>query len=286
MHDVNVYRVSAFTKDSRGGNEAGVVVLNKWLSDKDMQEVAGEVAYSETVFAKPSKNGIHTRFFTPLKEVTMCGHASLALFTVLYNEGFIEVGSHMLYAGKSTLKATVGVDSVTLFFNKPKTVKVFSGFDQLKRLNLNEHDLNSVPPAIMDAGVKELYIGLKDIAKLKAYQPVLPSIKALSTALGVAGIYLYTLDIETQTIQGRNFLPAIGINEESATGTASASLSTHLYVVLDNPPSALTFYQGQWMEKPSQLNVMYALSDHILEGIYVMGRALIKDTIRVTIGHS
>jgi predicted PhzF superfamily epimerase YddE/YHI9 len=71
--------VEAFcSKDSGSGNPAGVVLLDHWISDAQMQQIASTVNQAETAFLGPDENGRRIRWFTPSVEVDLCGHATLA----------------------------------------------------------------------------------------------------------------------------------------------------------------------------------------------------------------
>ncbi len=281
MPKTNVFRVSAFTKDGEGGNEAGVVFMKHWPNESFMQEIARKVGYSETAFVVMEKEKVFVRYFTPLREVAMCGHASLALIGTAYEKGLIDSGVHTLYAKTTTVTVNVQYNGVTLQFKRPVSLKTFKRFEPLDRLNLKNADLSEQPVSIMDSGVKELYIGLKSLEKLKTYQPDMDAIQSLSVDFNVAGIYLYHLDIYENVVHARNFLPAIGIKEESATGTATAALMAHIHDTLDLQIDKLVFHQGDWMGKPSRLVATYNLVDGNLEGVLVSGTIRLLDSITI-----
>ena len=74
-----ILRYSAFTTDPDGGNPAGVVLDARGLGDDAMQRIAAEVGYSETAFLSPRADGdLDVRYFSPLAEVSFCGHATIA----------------------------------------------------------------------------------------------------------------------------------------------------------------------------------------------------------------
>jgi len=77
------YVVDAFTDKVFKGNPAAVVVLEKWLDDKMMQNIAIENNLSETAFAVPNKDSFELRWFTPGGEVDLCGDATLATAYVI-----------------------------------------------------------------------------------------------------------------------------------------------------------------------------------------------------------
>src|SRR4051812_47216233 len=87
---LTLYQIDAFTNKPFGGNPAAVIPLDKWIPDEMMQALAMENNLSETVFFVPSeKKGVDfdIRWFTPVLEINLCGHATLAsayaLFAIL-----------------------------------------------------------------------------------------------------------------------------------------------------------------------------------------------------------
>ena len=82
---LTIYQIDAFSENQFEGNPAAVVPLTEWLSDGVMQSIAEENNLAETAFFVPTDNGFHIRWFTPNKEVKLCGHATLASAYVLFN---------------------------------------------------------------------------------------------------------------------------------------------------------------------------------------------------------
>lgn len=80
-----IYQIDAFAENAFEGNPAAVVPLDEWLGDEVMQAIAAENNLAETAFFVPVNNGFHIRWFTPEKEVKLCGHATLASAFVLFN---------------------------------------------------------------------------------------------------------------------------------------------------------------------------------------------------------
>lgn len=81
---IKQYQVDAFTTRVFAGNPAAVCPLASWLSDEILQAIAQENNLSETAFFVPSDNGFELRWFTPVKEVDLCGHATLATAHILF----------------------------------------------------------------------------------------------------------------------------------------------------------------------------------------------------------
>jgi len=78
------YQVDAFATRVFEGNPAAVCPLDSWLDDSLLQAIANENNLSETAFFVPVERGFHLRWFTPLAEVDLCGHATLATAHVLF----------------------------------------------------------------------------------------------------------------------------------------------------------------------------------------------------------
>jgi PhzF family phenazine biosynthesis protein len=79
------FQINAFTRETFGGNPAGVCPLEHWLPDETMQCMAAEHRLSETAFyVREAPGQYHLRWFSPRMEVDLCGHATLAAAHVLW----------------------------------------------------------------------------------------------------------------------------------------------------------------------------------------------------------
>jgi predicted PhzF superfamily epimerase YddE/YHI9 len=81
---ITQYQVDAFARRVFEGNPAAVCPLDAWLSDELLQNIAEENNLSETAFFVPAETGFQLRWFTPVAEVDLCGHATLASAHVLF----------------------------------------------------------------------------------------------------------------------------------------------------------------------------------------------------------
>ena len=83
------YIVDAFTDHPFGGNPAGVVLLdgNSFPNETLMLQIAAELRYSETAFVRrDSEKEFTIRYFTPMAEVDLCGHATIASFALMHRK--------------------------------------------------------------------------------------------------------------------------------------------------------------------------------------------------------
>lgn len=85
MTTLPFFQVDAFTRRPLAGNPAAVMPLDAWLPEETMQAVANENNLAETAFFVREEEGVYAiRWFTPLCEVPLCGHATLASAFVLF----------------------------------------------------------------------------------------------------------------------------------------------------------------------------------------------------------
>ena len=83
-----LYQVDAFTKRLFGGNPAAVVLLDEWLPDSVLAAIAAENNLAETAFVIPRADVSPLRWFTPVVEMDLCGHATLAAADVVFRYRF------------------------------------------------------------------------------------------------------------------------------------------------------------------------------------------------------
>jgi len=83
---IPIYQVDAFTSTLFAGNPAAVCLLDSWLEDRRLQAIAAENNLSETAFLVRNDCDFDLRWFTPVTEVALCGHATLASAFVLFTQ--------------------------------------------------------------------------------------------------------------------------------------------------------------------------------------------------------
>ena len=236
---VKVKKVNAFTDSVDQGNPAGVLLNSPVLSDEQMKLISKELAVSETAFVFPSNIAdFKTRFFSPEVEVDICGHATIATFFTMAEEGMFlqnSVVSQETKAGilpaKIFLKNGV-VDRVMMIQAKPiiKDVKLnLSEITDALGISIEEID-GSPPHQIVSTGLFTLPICIESFDVLKTIERKFDKIKKLCERLGVGSFHLFTFDtLEANSIyHARNFAPMYGINEDPVTGTANGAVCSYL----------------------------------------------------------
>ena len=106
---IQVFIMNSFATTPEGGNPAGVV-LRSDFSEKEMLKIASIAGFSETAFLN-RVDGSHyeIRFFTPAAEVDLCGHATIAAFSLLKKQELLEDGNYFLSTKAGEIDINVAV---------------------------------------------------------------------------------------------------------------------------------------------------------------------------------
>ena len=252
------YIVDAFAQKPFGGNPAGVVLLEKnesFPEDKTMIKIAAELRYSETAFVQQNGPAEFTiRYFTPAAEVDLCGHATIASFSVLMEEGITEKGTictnHTL-AGD--LQIVTG-DKIMMEMAKPETIATVTDIERLHKIMFQNHksQQTTLPVQVISTGLPDIIMPVANLDELEAINPDMAALSLLSKEMNVVGVHVFALSKDGYTAHVRNFAPLYDIPEESATGTANAALTYYLYKQdIITSGTYCSFMQGESMERPS-----------------------------------
>ena len=115
---IKVFLVNSFAKTAEGGNAAGVVLDADGFQPDDMKKIAKILGHSETAFVSKSEVAdFKVRFFTPEEEVDLCGHATIATFHTLVEQGRIKTGKYTQETKAGVLQVEVK-DDHTIMMNQ------------------------------------------------------------------------------------------------------------------------------------------------------------------------
>jgi trans-2,3-dihydro-3-hydroxyanthranilate isomerase len=272
-----VYHVDAFTDHPFGGNPAGVVLDAEGMTPAQMQLVARELGHPETAFVHPSKEADYRiRFFTPAREVDLCGHATIAAAWVLSSEGRLKRGRVRQETNLGVLNLDVDRDRV-MMDQVPPTIEA---------VELNRIDLASIlgieaidpelPVQKASTGTWSLIVPMAGQREINLCQPRFTELAALNLELGVLGTHLFTIE-EGGTLYARHFAPACGVNEDPVTGTANGALGGYLVLNGIAPGPEFRVRQGDALGRPGELTV-HATAREVRVG----GRAVILSRGSIT----
>ncbi|MFF4316625.1 PhzF family phenazine biosynthesis protein [Streptomyces sp. NPDC001507] len=217
--------VDAFAERAFSGNPAGVVLLDSFPDDGWMQNVAMEVNHAETAFAHPLPQGGDAdwalRWFTPVTEVAMCGHATLATAHVLHSTGAHE-GPVRFDTRSGVLIASTGPDgAVTLDFPTAPLTRVDAPEGVAEALGAD-------PVAVFDTGadIGDLLVELADEKTVLALSPDHRNLGAHSSR-GIIATARAEDPAKGYDYVSRCFFPNVGIDEDPVTGSAHTALAPH-----------------------------------------------------------
>lgn len=205
--------VDAFTDRPFAGNPAAIAILDAYPPDPVMQAISAEMNLSETAFCVPgAEPGEHElRWFTPVAEVDLCGHATLATAHVL--------DAAARFATRSGVLATTpGADGwIELDFpaDPPAPADPPPGLEAV---------LGGVSPAAVRAGRDDWLVELADVRAVRALEPDLSAL----VALGRRGLIVTAAgEGDSIDVVSRCFYPAYGIAEDPVTGSAHCTLAPY-----------------------------------------------------------
>ena len=270
-----VLRYSAFTTDPSGGNPAGIVLDARGLSDDAMRRIAADVGYSETAFLLPRADGeLDVRYFSPLAEVSFCGHATIAAMVAhARRQG---PGDFVLHTQAGRVRVTVDAGSIATLTSVPPRVEALDAADldsMLAALRWQRDDLDpALPPAVAYAGAWHPVIAVVSRARLADLHYNFDALAALMASRGWTTINLIWRE-DAQTLHARNPFPPGGVVEDPATGAAAAALGAYL-ASQDRLPDErrFTIHQGHDLGRPSVLRVDVPVD--VRDGVRVSGTAV------------
>lgn len=217
---MRIFQVDAFTEVPFRGNPAAVCPLEQPRDDAWMQQVAAEMNLSETAFVWPENDRFRLRWFTPLVEVPLCGHATLATTHVLHELGLVE--NEVVYDTRSgLLRARRHRDGYELDFpairgepcEAPAPIAAAVAAD---------HQAIRLPREGM--GEDNYLFELADESAVRTLQPDFAALR--DHAAGVI-VTARANPGQPHDFVSRYFVPAAGIDEDPVTGSAHCALAPY-----------------------------------------------------------
>ena len=210
MRRVPIYQIDAFSNRVFSGNPAAVCPLDTWLEDSLMQAIARENNLSETAFLVSEKTGYHIRWFTPMAEVDLCGHGTLATAFVLF-EILGVPGDRILFNSRSgRLAVEKNGDLLAMDFPSQPPIPC-AGPDILKDA------FHKAPSEILCS--EDYLVVFPDEEDIKTLEPDMEKLQRLD----LRGVIVSAAGRETDFVS-RFFAPKLGIPEDPVTGSAHCTL--------------------------------------------------------------
>jgi PhzF family phenazine biosynthesis protein len=216
---IPIYQVDAFAEGPFAGNPAAVCLMDRPAPDSWLQRLAAENNLSETAYLWPERGKEFVlRWFTPVSEVSLCGHATLASAHVLWESGLLAPAEEAVFLTRSgELTAVRQGAGIQLDFPTDTALEIFDdgirsellsalGLDSALRLARNQHDY------------------LVEVASAEIVRAVQPDFRALARVT-MRGVMVTALsDDPRHDFVSRFFAPGEGIDEDPVTGSAHCAL--------------------------------------------------------------
>ncbi|TDU90191.1 PhzF family phenazine biosynthesis protein [Kribbella voronezhensis] len=222
--------VDAFTDQAFAGNPAGVCLLaaGDWPDETWMRAVTAELRHSETAFARPSEQpdvDWDLRWFTPVVEENLCGHATLATVHSMVAEGLVGEDGKVRFSSRSgVLIAEVGADGwITLDFPIAELTERPAPDGLVAALGV-------VPEAVLGTGgLRDLLVVLPDEQTVRGLAPDFDGLTELTEREDLRGVVptAPAADGAEYDFVSRFFSPGDGLPEDPVTGSAHTALAPY-----------------------------------------------------------
>ena len=263
-----------FTKVAFGGNQLAVLPDARGLSDAQMQNIAREFNYSETVFVLPPEAGgtRRLRIFTPGSEIPFAGHPTVGAAHVLaaigeipltgaetkivFEEGVGPVPVTIRAEGGSPVFCQLSVSKLPEVGPQPPTRTTLA---EILGLDVSDIVGGSTPAQALSCGLPFLIVPLKNREAVAKARVKLDRWEEVLQRFWAPDIMVFAKDAEQDghDIRARVFVPGQGVPEDPATGSANATLAGYLAQRDARTDGTLRWVveQGFEMGRPSILEI-------------------------------
>jgi PhzF family phenazine biosynthesis protein len=291
---VRIFQVDAFTSERFGGNPATVVLDADGQSEALMASIAREFSHAEVAFvaaATAPDHDLRVRFFNARKEAPFVGHATLAAHAVLLALGRRGTGALRQASGTGIIEVRAAREpgAAGPLFEFRQTVPELENPLPLKTtlrvaeaLRLPATSLDEMMPArIARKGSSRLLVPVANARALEGLAPNFETLLELGRELGAEGFFVFAVNrpsaAQGMTTESRMFCPALGINEDPASGNAHVMLASYLFEMgqIGMHQSGFMGLQGRHMQRPSQIHVRLERERSALVAAHVGGHAVL-----------
>jgi trans-2,3-dihydro-3-hydroxyanthranilate isomerase len=298
MKTYRIKIVDSFTKKPFAGNPAGVVLDANGLTDIQMQLIARELNLSETAFILPATEpdaNLRIRWFTPTGEVPLCGHATIASFHALAEEGMEGMrtnGQHYFRlqtkSGVLSVRVEKNFYDTTIEFELPTPkfkIKKTLPVQMLRALGIVRKDVKKELPVVADT---YLYIPVNRLAVIEKLKPEFTTLAYELTSMRVQGVCVFSLETKDKyaAVHSRFFAPNYGINEDPVTGSSNGPLGFYLHKFVipagypvacrEMPDGGMEFIgeQGDFLKRQGRVKIRLRFKQNNIEDISIAGEAI------------
>lgn len=214
---IPLFHVDAFTDRPFSGNPAAVCFLDSWLDDGWLRKVAAENNLSATAFVVSGDDSYELRWFTPLCEVRLCGHATLAAAYILLTRFAPQLDSikfRTKFRGTLSVGRQGGLFCMELPAMPPQPCSIPNGLDRalgLESSPLEAFEANDTYILVLDSE-EIVKSAIPNFALLETFHPHTVALTAPGTNVDFVSRY---------------FAPSYGVPEDPVTGSLHCALSPY-----------------------------------------------------------
>lgn len=220
---IETFIVDAFTDRPFKGNPAGVCIVEQDMDDNKMLSIANELGLSETAYIKkhPHEDKYGIRYFSPKKEIPLCGHATLASSKVLFEKNGALEKIHFVNIQNLDLIIRKNGESITMEFPAYQTLPATAPKELLNALGIDE--------VVNSEYNKETNILLVEISSSETLKKLKPDFEALYRSHdSINGVLVTAQSAQPEfDFESRYFWPWSGTNEDPVTGATHTFLTTY-----------------------------------------------------------
>jgi trans-2,3-dihydro-3-hydroxyanthranilate isomerase len=285
MPELPLLQVDAFTDRPLGGNACAVVLDADGLDDDTMLAVAREMNLSETSFVRKSgRADVGARYFTPIGEIPMAGHPTVATLFALVEAGRLPLAGPRT---EVTLELPAGVLPIEIHAQDGRVARIVMSqaaprFGEavpaeavLAAFGLAPDDLLAdLPPAVVSTGTPQLMIAVAGHDALRRLRVDGEAHGRLAEAHGFFSTHLFALaGVAGGDTFARHFAPGARGFEDPFTGSATGAMAALLWRAGRLGPR-LVAEQGHWMGRPGRAEVEVVGAPDAIETVRVGGSAV------------
>jgi trans-2,3-dihydro-3-hydroxyanthranilate isomerase len=263
--------VDVFTPRPLEGNQLGVFLDGRSFTPEDMQSLAVELKFAETVFLFPPTEGgdVSVRIFTPATELPFAGHPVLGTAFVVGQA--LGADTVTLETGAGPIRIALERDDGRVAFGRmSQPIPSWEPFQReaelLAALGVPSSEL---PVEVYRNGPAHVYVRLPSAEAVAAVDPDMGALSELEVGAN-------TFAGSGRSWKTRMFYPAAGVPEDPATGSAAGPLAVHLARHGAIPfGEVIEIRQGEEIARPSVLYASAGGSPERIESVEVGGAAVI-----------
>jgi len=220
---VPLFQVDAFAREPFGGNPAAVCLMPCDLEDPVYRSIAREMNLSETAFAERLGEGDYRlRWFTPLREVPLCGHATLATAHVVFNHLGFDGERISFQTLSGTLHAERAPEGIRLDFPRNDPAEVEPPRALLRALGASEWRA-----VLYSWSNQKLLVHVDSEEGVRGIKPDFRGLLAAENSLGWRGVIVTSEGSGPHDFVSRYFAPWMGVDEDPVTGSAHTVLAPY-----------------------------------------------------------